>query len=186
MADVPPEPAVKEEARRDRSRDRGSEDRRRDRDRRDEREERGRRDGDRRDRDRDYKRRKSGTPPAGGSYRDRRHSPRRSSPPYKRRRDEDFDGRRGSPGDDRRYSPSHSDLSFCFLEVGCPCVPLLFYFTHAKRIFSFGQLRILTSTVERHLVLHCCFTYYEELISLVLDTSLSEGSSSFWNFELDM
>lgn len=105
MADVPPEPAVvaKDESRRDRSRDRGSEDRRRDRDRRDDREERGRRDSDRRDRDRDYKRRKSGTPPAGGSYRDRRHSPRRSSPPYKRRRDDEFDGRRGSPGDDRRY-----------------------------------------------------------------------------------
>lgn len=106
MADLPQEVVVKEESRRDRSRDRGFDDRRRDRDRRDEREDRGRRDGDRRDRDRDYKRRKSGTPPAGGSYRDRRHSPRRSSPPYKRRRDDEFDGRRGSPGDDRRYSLS--------------------------------------------------------------------------------
>lgn len=110
MADLPQEPVVKEESRRDRSRDRGSEDRRRDRDRRDDRDERGRRDGDRRDRDRDYKRRKSGTPPADGSYRDRRHSPRRSSPPYKRLRDDEFDGRRGSPGDDRRYPLN--DISF--------------------------------------------------------------------------
>lgn len=131
MADVPPEPAVKEESRRDRSRDRGSEDRRRDRDRRDDREERGRRDGDRRDRDRDYKRRKSGTPPAGGSYRDRRHSPRRSSPPYKRRRDDDFDGRRGSPGDDRRYFLS--DLAFVS-EARCACL-IPFYMSNISHFF---------------------------------------------------
>lgn len=120
VVDVPPEPVVREEARRDRSKERGSEDRRRDREareRRDDREERApRRDytherrssqermggagGDRRERDRDYKRRKSVTPPA---YRDRRHSPSfRRSPPYKRRRDDDFEGGRrgGSPGEE--------------------------------------------------------------------------------------
>jgi hypothetical protein len=141
MADVPPEPAVKEEARRDRSRDRGSEDRRRDRDRRDDRDDR------RRDRDRDYKRRKSGTPPAGGSYRDRRYSPRRSSPPYKRRRDDEFDGRRGgSPGDDRRYSLSdlgsvsfESELEFFV------CWPLFFFrSSHVECVSFFWKARRLT------------------------------------------
>uniref|UniRef100_A0A0C9QWQ1 TSA: Wollemia nobilis Ref_Wollemi_Transcript_3537_2841 transcribed RNA sequence n=1 Tax=Wollemia nobilis TaxID=56998 RepID=A0A0C9QWQ1_9CONI len=97
--DRPSERKEKEKPPEDRKRDRDS------RERRDERDERAPRRGGG---DYGYKRRHSPSPPPYVA-RDRRHSPpSRRSPPYKRsRRDEIYDGRRGSPRggfpDDRRF-----------------------------------------------------------------------------------